>query len=54
MAKMSLPLHRKVKNFYQQNRVLQEEIRKLKSKLHQSKEEAAKRNLDVLAQVAVE
>jgi hypothetical protein len=54
MVKRSLPLHRQVKNLYQQNKVLQAENRILKEELHQLKEEDAKRNLDVLAQVAVE
>jgi hypothetical protein len=54
MIKRSLPLHRKFKNLYQHNIVLQAENRTLKEELHQLKEEVAKRNLDVLVQVAVE
>jgi precorrin-2 methylase len=47
MVKRSLPLHRQVKNLYRQNKTLQE-----KDRLR--KEQTAKKNLDLLAQVAVE
>jgi hypothetical protein len=45
--KRSLPLHKQMKNLYRQNRTL-----KAKDRLR--KEQIAKRNMDLLAQVAVE
>ena len=47
MVKRYLPLHKQMKNMYRQNRTL-----KAKDRLR--KEQIAKRNLDLLAQVAVE
>jgi hypothetical protein len=51
MAKISLPLHRKLKNVYKHKRAYQVEIRKLKVELQLFKEKVAKRNLDILAKV---
>jgi len=51
LAKRFLPLHRKLKNVYRQNRACQDEITKLKAELHPFREEVAKRNLDMLAKV---
>jgi hypothetical protein len=47
MVKMSLPLRKKMKNLYKKNRAL-------KTKDRLIKEQMAKRNLDLLAQVAME
>jgi len=47
MVKRSLPLHKKNENMYRKNRTL-----KTKDRLR--KEQIAKRNMDLLAQVAVE
>jgi regulator of replication initiation timing len=42
MVRRSLPLHRKVKNMYMKNRVLQVENMSLKGRLHQIGEEDCK------------
>jgi hypothetical protein len=47
MVKRSLPLHKQMKNLYKKNRAL-------KTKDRLIKEQMAKRNLDLLAQVAME
>jgi cell division protein FtsB len=51
-VKRSLPLHRQMKNVYRQNRAYQDENKKLKEEVQQLKEHIAKKNLDMLAQVA--
>jgi hypothetical protein len=49
VAKRFLPLHRKLKNLYRQDKYLQAQIRKLELELQPFKEEISKRNLDVLS-----
>jgi len=52
IAKRFRPLHMQLKNLYKHNITYQIQIRGLKMELHPFREELAKRNLDVLAQVA--
>jgi uncharacterized protein YaaN involved in tellurite resistance len=52
LAKIFLPLHRKLRNIYKKKRSHQAQIKKLKEKLQPFIEELAKRNLDMLAKVA--
>jgi hypothetical protein len=52
IAKRFRPLHMKLKNLYRHNITYQGQIRGLKMELRPFKEDLAKRNLNVLAQVA--
>jgi hypothetical protein len=52
LAKISLPLHRQIRNLYRQNRSHQAQIRKLKAELYPFKQQLAKRNLDMMAKVS--
>jgi uncharacterized protein YaaN involved in tellurite resistance len=52
LSKIFLPLHRKLKNIYSQNRSHQAQIGKLKAELQPFKEELAKRNIEMLTKVA--
>jgi uncharacterized protein YaaN involved in tellurite resistance len=52
IAKIFRPLHRKLRNLYRQNIAYQSQIRGLKMELQPFREELAKKNLDLLAQVS--
>jgi hypothetical protein len=49
-----LPLHRQLKTLYRKNRSIQSQNRKLKEELQPFKDDLAQRNLNVLAQAAIE
>jgi peptidoglycan hydrolase CwlO-like protein len=51
MVKISLPLHRQLKNVYRQKISYQDEIKRLKEELKPFKEKIEKINLDMLAHV---
>jgi hypothetical protein len=52
IAKIFLPLHMHLKNLYRQNIAYQSQIRGLKMELQPFREELARKNLDILAQVS--
>jgi len=54
IARIFLPLHRKVKTRYRQKKSIQSQNRKLKEEFHSFKNDLAQRNLNVLVQDAIE
>jgi hypothetical protein len=49
-----LPLHRKLQTLYRKNKSIQSQNKKLKEEFHPFKDDLSQRNINVLAQVAIE
>jgi hypothetical protein len=54
VARKALPLHKKMKSIYRQNRGFQSQNRKLKAEMKHFQYEASQRNLQVLVEVSIE